>query len=241
MARSNRRKRLRGGFTRRQFLKAAAAGTAATALPLPALISRVASGLPDTAFAFTMDQRRTLDAALARIIPAESPTDWSAASVGAGDYIEKLLSGDNVMYAASLIAPEPTYQDLSRVKDIGWTDEVKKLRALYQDGLIELDRRASGTTSPPPGAFADVPQDTQDRILRQLDHEGSQFFAALYDHTMEGVYSHPVYGGNKNREAWAAFGYEGDVHGRRFPEQPGPWNEFGGYTPEEIAQPGDSS
>ena len=55
---------------------------------------------------------------------------------------------------------------------------------------------------------------------------------------MEGVYSHPVYGGNRDYRGWKAFGYAGDVHGVRFPQigpPDAPWNVYGGYAPEEMA------
>ena len=98
-------------------------------------------------------------------------------------------------------------------------------------GLDDLDMRAGGS-------FADASTTEQDRVLTQIDYEGSEFFAALYDHTMEGVYAHPVYGGNAEYVAWNTFGYAGDVHGVRFPDAPGPWHDFGGYSPDEMAQKG---
>jgi hypothetical protein len=63
---------------------------------------------------------------------------------------------------------------------------------------------------------------------------------------MEGVYGHPVYGGNPGFFAWRAFCYQGDVHGVRFPNQLNPpgavsdgaWNQLGGYAPEEMIAPG---
>ncbi|MGH7822179.1 MAG: hypothetical protein ACREQ9_20650, partial [Candidatus Binatia bacterium] len=63
----------------------------------------------------------------------------------------------------------------------------------------------------------------------------------LYHHTMEGVYGHPVYGGNTGFIAWLDFGYAGDVHGVRFPDEQyptGAWSVFGGYAPEEMIEPG---
>jgi hypothetical protein len=94
------------------------------------------------------------------------------------------------------------------------------------------------------GNFASALPALQDVILTLLDDTGSGFFTALFNHTLEGVYSHPVYGGNQNFRAWQSFGYAGDVHGVRFPNigPPGaPWNRYGGYAPEEMAQPGTGS
>ncbi|MGH2829938.1 MAG: gluconate 2-dehydrogenase subunit 3 family protein, partial [Actinomycetota bacterium] len=192
--------------------------------------------LPAAASAgFTPAQRTTLDAALARLIPTDGPGDWSAADLGAGDYIERLLSGDGRIYAGGpMRAGFDDFRPMPRAKEMGWAEEIARLRDLYAEGLAELDRRAGGD-------FAAVPAEAQDAILTTMDLEGSGFFRELFAHTMEGVYSHPVYGGNRGYRAWKDLCYEGDVHGVRFPGTGDPqaaWNVHGGYAPQEMAQPG---
>lgn len=187
----------------------------------------------------TPGERTTLDAALARMIPAEFPDDWSAADVGAGDYVDRLLASFH--HAPQRIyAGGPTrehfadFQELTPVKRAGWTTRVRELRVLYRDGLEELDRRAGGD-------FAEAPAPVQDAILEILDHADDPFFEALYHHTMEGVYGHPVYRGNEDYRPWGEFGYAGDVHGVRFPGIGDPdasWNVHGGFAPEEMIEPG---
>jgi hypothetical protein len=225
---------VRRGYTRRSFLAGAAtlgaAGAAVGSVPLGALAPRPAAGEPVLSEA----QRRTLDAALSRMIPADGPNDWSAADLGAGDYIERLLSGDGAIYAGGPTRESfDDFRPLTRAKEMGWAAEVDRLRALYTDGLAELDRRAMGS-------FADAAAPVQDLVLTTLDLEGSPFFAALYAHTMEGVYGHPVYGGNASYRAWEDLCYQGDVHGVRFPAtgSAGAWNTYGGYAPEEMIEPG---
>lgn len=223
---------MRRGFSRREFLHnataASAAGIVATSIGF-----RPAFGAPEAKI-FTEGQRKTLDAALARMIPAEGPDDWSAADVGAGAYIELLLAGTGRIYAGGPYRKHfDDFQPLSRAKEMGWANRIHQLRKLYKDGLAELDRRAGGD-------FAAAPEPAQDEVLESLDSEGSEFFDALYTHTMEGVYSHPIYGGNYNYRAWKSLNYEGDVHGVRFPTKgsKGAWNVYGGYAPEEMAKPG---
>lgn len=225
---------MRRGYTRRGFLagaaKLGAAGAAVATVPLPSLIPRVAAAEP----VLSAERRRTLDAALARMIPAAGPGDWSAADVGAGDYIERLLSGDGRIYAGGPTREQfEAFRALPRAKEMGWAAEIDRLRALYEEGLAELDRRAGGS-------FADASEAVQDLVLTTLDLEGAPFFEALYDHTMEGVYGHPVYGGNKDYRAWQDLCYQGDVHGVRFPSEgtDGAWNLYGGYAPEEMIEPG---
>lgn len=217
-------------LSRRRFLSrsVALAGAGAVAVAAPA------GALAPRRRVLTPDQRRTLDAAVARLIPADGPDDWSAADVGAGDYIERLLSGPRRLYAGGPYRRHfSSFQALSRPKRIGWRREIRRLRQRYTDGLAELDRRCGGD-------FAAAPAPVQDAVLTSLDMEGSPFFASLYDHTMEGVYGHPVYGGNRGYRAWDDLSYQGDVHGVRFPQvgSKGAWNVYGGYAPEEMIQPG---
>jgi gluconate 2-dehydrogenase gamma chain len=226
---------MRRGYTRRQFIattiKVGAVGAAASALPNVA--RGAARELLEHERVFTASQRATLDAALARMIPAEGAGDWSAADAGAGDYIEKLLSG-SIYGGGPDRAHFGEFQPLSRAKEMGWAAELERLKAVYAGGLAELDRRAGG-------AFAAIPAPFQDMILMSLDGEGAPFFRVLYEHTMEGVYSHPAYGGNRDYLAWNDLCYQGDVHGVRTPgigDPDAPWNVFGGYAPEEMAQPG---
>lgn len=192
-------------------------------------------------------QIATLEAAVAQIIPAEGPGDWSAADLGAACYIQYLLSGfgesplTGYVYtggpyrlpAGGQRTSFASFQVLTRVKAIGWSRQVATWRSSYSAGLADLDSRAGGD-------FAACPVALQIVILEALDYEGSTFFADLYDHTMEAVYSHPVYGGNQGYESWKTFGYTGDVHGIRFPTTgtSGPWDIYGGYSPEEMALPG---
>jgi hypothetical protein len=170
------------------------------------------------------------------MIPAEGPGDWSAADVGAGDYIEAILSGANRVFAGGPYRQQfGRFQELTRAKELAWDKEKRRLRKVYREGLAELDRRAGGD-------FAAAPTVVQDAVLLAMDLEATDFFAALYAHTMEGVYAHPVYGGNRDYRAWKGYCYQGDVHGVRFPGIGGstaPWNRYGGYAPEEMAEPGD--
>jgi Gluconate 2-dehydrogenase subunit 3 len=222
-------------LTRRQALREAGrAGVAgAMAVAVPPQLLRGAT--PQTQGPLSPGQLATLRAAVARIVPASGPGDWSAADVGADGYIIALLSGVGRIYAGGPDRPRfARFQRLKRIKRIGWSREVKRLRGVYAQGLARLDDMAGGN-------FAAAPAPVQDAILTELDDAGTDFFGALYNHTLEGVYAHPVYGGNRDYRAWKAFGYAGDVHGVRFPQigsPNAPWNVYGGYAPEEMVLPG---
>ena len=202
-------------------------------------------------------QRSTLSAAVAQLVPASGSGDWSAADLGVVDYIDNLLSGFGFLDSTSgTVYPGGpdrdgfySYQALSRVKKIGWQKQIGLWQQQYTIGLAQLDRMALGS-------FAGARSAQQVAILESLDASGSDFFSALFDHTMEGTYAHPVYGGNQGYRAWQKFGFGGDVHGVRYsqadaswsPASPwlptdqtsgqGAWTIHGGYAPSEIAGPG---
>ncbi|MHB1785017.1 MAG: gluconate 2-dehydrogenase subunit 3 family protein [Acidimicrobiales bacterium] len=245
-----------GKWSRREFLRlgAATGGLAlvnppSAAANLVRLTPRPATGLGPPGGFLSASQRATLAAAVGRVVPSSGQGDWSAADLGVVEYIDGLLSGFDRDPATGRIYPAGpyrlgskqgpgfyAYRPLSRVKAIGWRRQVKRWQSLYAKGLAGLDAAAAGD-------FATAPELQQDLILLDLDLSASPFFAALFDHTMEGTYSHPAYGGNQGYRAWQWLGFAGDVHGVRFPTvgSQGPWNVYGGYSPEEIIQPGSAS
>jgi gluconate 2-dehydrogenase gamma chain len=246
-------------LTRRDFLaRAAAAGAAAPFLALlNACGNSVPAGLQAQArsalepFTFSDSQRRALSAAAARLIPAQGPGDWSGADAGVVEFMEQWLNafvtgGNPKIYGAGPgRASFATFWKLSRIKQVGWMAQITRLRQLYVDGLDELNRQARGPLSLLPGEFADLPPESQDAILQSQDWQATPFFAALFAHTMEGAYSHPVYGGNRDSIGWKSVGYQGDVHGVRFPggfdpaADAQPWRKYGGYSPDEMILPGE--
>jgi gluconate 2-dehydrogenase gamma chain len=246
-------------LTRRELLASSTSALAAAAL-LDACqgSTPVATGTgaePDAppnrlpAFSFTDAQRRALGAAVAQIVPAQNAGDWSAADAGAVEYIERLLntfSDDQpTLYGGGPVrANFAGFHSMPRAKALGWQREVLRLRELYASGLDELNRLARGTLAVLPGDFAALPALAQEALLDLQDVAGNAFFAALFAHTLEAVYSHPVYGGNKDYIGWQSVGYAGDVHGVRFPggfdpaADAEPWRKFGGYSADEIPLPG---
>lgn len=249
--------------TRREVLKAAGAGGLVLTFAGCRIGDSGSSGddtatLPGThpdaglpAFVLDRRERADLSAAVARLIPAEGSDDWSAADAGAVEYIEQLLNAFSDGGPAKIYAGGPTRAEfddfipLTRIKTLGWQAAVRRLRALYREGLADLDRRARGPLGVTGTTFADLPGPAQDLILTELDLAGTEFFAHLYAHTMEGVYSHPVYGGNKDYIGWRSVCYQGDVIGVRYPSgapdpdaDDRPWDKFGGYAPAEMIRPG---
>ncbi len=186
-------------------------------------------------------ERATIEAAAARIVPAdEGPGAREAGVIG---YIEGLLASDEMdvdigprekkEYANFLLGgmagrTEEQQATLFKLTGLG----SRHLQA-YRDGVAELDRLASELNSGKD--FCGLDDAAQDRILTTLDERKDPFFTLLLTHTMEGFYGHPRHGGNKDGVGWEVLGYPGPSfpHGN---ETPYGWydeNEPDEFTPEK--------
>ena len=128
---------------------------------------------------FTAPQTATLRAALDRIIPPDDfPGGWDA---GVGEYLRRQLSGD----LAALVGD-------------------------YRAGLDALDdaaRTANGRD------FVALTAGEQDTLLTAVEAGAhgpalATFFATLVTNAIEGYYSDPGNGGNRDGRAWQMIGFE---------------------------------
>jgi gluconate 2-dehydrogenase gamma chain len=79
---------------------------------------------------------------------------------------------------------------------------------MYQAGLAAI----AGATET--GTFAELIEDEQDEILVQAEEQGlsddtAGFFGLLLEHTRQGMFGDPIYGGNINFAGWDLIGYPG--------------------------------
>jgi hypothetical protein len=85
---------------------------------------------------------------------------------------------------------------------------------MYKEGLAELNR-VSNTRFGNNFGFL-IPQQ-QDEVLRSLQTgnyrigkcKASEFFSLLRNHIIQGTFSHPKYGGNKNYFGWKLIEFDG--------------------------------
>lgn len=133
---------------------------------------------------------------------------------------------DNTTGRPSVDVPANAFQrfvPLTRTKEIAWrvriygSDSVdggdvndavlgptKGLRRNYREGLAQLD----GTSRQLHGAqFVALAGDRQDEVLKAVPQD---FAALLLEHTLEGTYAAPEYGGNRRLIGWRANSFEGD-------------------------------
>lgn len=132
---------------------------------------------------FTERQITSLHALIDRIIPADDfPGGWDA---GVGDYLFRQLQAD-----LQLSLP------------------------MYRAGLDDLDAEAHAGAGV---GFAELDFAAQDQLLQQIEQgvvqhtwhvEPVGFFRTVVAHTMEGFYSDPANGGNRDGIAWQMIGFE---------------------------------
>ncbi|MFT4081601.1 MAG: gluconate 2-dehydrogenase subunit 3 family protein [Nocardioides sp.] len=133
-----------------------------------------------------------LDAVTRRIFPGD-PTDPGAAEAGVVDYIRSVV-------------------DESR----------SGVLECYRTGLAELDRRAVAIHGV---GFTDLKEAHQDAVLVALESEvdelmaaetstlvensAAYFFGLVCEHTLHGMFSDPIHGGNRDGIGWRLIGFPG--------------------------------
>jgi gluconate 2-dehydrogenase gamma chain len=191
-------------LTRRDLLKGAGlAGAAAIATPsdllTPAHAETEAAQQSATAAAsapareafetLTAEQADLLEAVVARLIPSDA-LGPGAKEARAAHYIDRALAGalasSRQAYAAGLAALD-RYSRISRGKPF------LELSPTDQDSVL-IDVEAGSATGTPGAGFAG---------------SSAQFFTMVLNHTRQGTFGDPYYGGNANFIGWDLIGYPG--------------------------------
>ena len=135
---------------------------------------------PTAATVFSTDQRRILEAFIDRLVPKDE-IGPGAVECGVGEYIDRSL--------ADYLASEKTQ---------------------FLDGLAALDAYARSSQGSP---FAELSPDKRDAMLTAIDNNQVPnlrgFFNRVRRLTLEGMFSDPYYGGNKNFAGWDLIRYPG--------------------------------
>jgi gluconate 2-dehydrogenase gamma chain len=140
------------------------------------------------AVALTPTQTAILEAFVNRLIPADA-NGPSGTDAGVVAYITHGLSGG---LAGGLAATAP----------------------LYSAGLDAVDAWAQSAYG---GVFTALAPAKQDAVIADIQSgkatgfapNAATFFAIVHEHSLEGMFCDPVYGGNKNFAGWTLVGYPG--------------------------------
>jgi gluconate 2-dehydrogenase gamma chain len=150
---------------------------------------------------FNESEARTVDAIAGRIIPGDD-ADPGAREAAAVVYIDRALAG--------------AYREFEK---------------LYRRGLWELEHYCRARYG---GSFVELGEEQQEEVLHHIDAatetqlptqlqigEGrreaadlgpgvlAEFFAAVRQHTIEGTFCDPAYGGNRGAVGWRLLGFPG--------------------------------
>jgi hypothetical protein len=180
----------------------------------------------------TPEEYATLRIVCERLIPADETP--GAADAGVVDYIDGLLGAFSFdpprIWAGGPFSGRHWGEDgfssfhrLTALDELAWRTRIEGsqgrperefngavvgLQQTYREGLAALG-----------SDFGDCDADEQYRRLRAH----SPFTKLVYEHSCEGMYGAPEYGGNRDGIAWAALGIAGDVQPR-------------GWTDDEVAE-----
>jgi Gluconate 2-dehydrogenase subunit 3 len=192
---------------------------------------------------FTSHEAAVVEDATARIAPgpADDPAETGhpgAREAGVTDYIDTMLGSLGSLAGTSGSqgsgAPAPmifaggpwsnrhtsgpdlmaSFIPLDPVAQIAWRRRLTGWQQQYRQGIATLDKLAGGD-------FTTATHADQDKILAR--QEVSTFTALLFEHTIEGLYAVPEYGGNRGLVGWKDIAFPGDVQPR-------------GYTADEVSR-----
>jgi gluconate 2-dehydrogenase gamma chain len=138
---------------------------------------------------FTSAEARVVTAACERIFPSDA-TGPGATEAGVVIYIDRQLAG-------------PYGADKNRYSKGPWRESYaehgyqgkENPRDTYREGIRGL------------GNFAGLPVEEQTKKLTSI--EKTHFFALLRAHTVEGMFSDPMHGGNAGLIGWQLIGFPG--------------------------------
>ena len=228
----------RAGVTRREFADAVGLAGLVTVLGLarPALgqpHARMPSpagtqpARPGEARIFLTDEEAAfVNAAVARLIPSEGEGP-GAIEAGVPNFIDKQLGGawgrGEALYLGGPFDP-------NAIPQLGYQLSYTPAE-LFRRAIGAINQRLAASGTP----FPAMPADAQDTFLREQLEAGAMgdldgvpakvFFQELLHLTIEGYFSDPAYGGNKDMVAWKAIGFPGayacyrdtiGLHGKRF-------------------------
>lgn len=177
---------------------------------------------------------RTLSAACDRVIPP-SDSGPGARAAGVPDYIDQLL-GAFSFDPPRIWAGGPTsgrhggaaafdrFHRLSALEELAWRMRIEGSCGLpereFNGPVVGLQQRYRNGLAALGEDFCEVgPEERDDRLQSRPD-----FTDLLFQHSCEGLYGAPEYGGNRDGIGWRSIGFAGDVQPR-------------GWTDAEVSKP----
>lgn len=176
-----------GRHTRREVLQYGAVAGAAVALP--GLLDARHGSLPvhlaaSSLKTFSASQAQTVEALVERLVPSDA-SGGGASEAGVLRYIDRALAGD---YAALAPLYANNVKALDAYATMRFGNSFTGLSASEQDAVIGAMEQGSATGFVP---------------------DAATFFMLVREHTLEGMFGDPYYGGNQNFVGWKVLSYPG--------------------------------
>ena len=204
------------GFGRRDFLKGAVAGGVAATAPVSGAEAQAqtqpgaATATPGYAF-LNLDEAAFVEALVDHMVPADDLTP-KGTDIGINIYIDRALSGawgkgDRLYMQGPWKqgAPSQGYQlPLTPAQ-------------LYRAGIEATNAHCRKTYGK---AFDRLSGEQREEVLvglssAKIAFDGGVpvrvFWSTLYQTVMEGMFSDPIYGGNRNKAGWKLIGFPGAI------------------------------
>ncbi len=178
---------------------------------------------------FTADEARAVEAIADRIIPPDAQSAGGK-DAGCAVFLDRQLAGPYGHNEGHYNRP-PFRDGAKNFGPQSKDDPAQK----YRTALAALDalcrRKYDGK------AFADLPDDNKDQVLKGLESgdlklegaDGKDFMTDVVKDLQMGFFADPLYGGNRDMVAWKMIGYPGarynyldwiERHNERFPLPP---------------------
>jgi gluconate 2-dehydrogenase gamma chain len=206
---------------------AAAAAVPAVLVPKQAPAQQPSAAQPTTYLFFNAEEVAFVESAVARLIPADD--QWPGAlEAGVPNFIDKELNG--AWGAGERLYRNGPWQPgtPSQGYQLPFTPA-----ELFRTALGAINKALARAGTP----FSRMSAEQQDAYLHSLEAGGQDlggvpsdvFFDHLWQATVEGFLSDPVYGGNRDMIAWRMIGFPGayadyfeaiDHHGVKFVREP---------------------
>jgi gluconate 2-dehydrogenase gamma chain len=185
---------------------------------------------------FRPHEARTVEAITARIIPGDAD-DPGAREAGVVNYIDCLLASGlgygeptyrEPPFAMGYDEDDPPTEEELHMEGVIWLpndllerygyQSVLTPREIYRMGIQALDRYANGQYG---GDFIALSEEDQDAVLEAVANDEAEgfdpsaqvFFEMLRDHTVEGMFSDPIYGANQDMVGWKLVRFPGSQRG----------------------------
>jgi gluconate 2-dehydrogenase gamma chain len=179
-----------------------------TATPGPGAASGAAATEPVSLF-FNADEKAAVDAIVARLIPADE-LGPGAKEAGVTVFLDRQLAG-SFGSGANFYRHGPFQQG---TPEQGYQLALTPAEC-YRLGLAALDRACASRYGGK--RFAQLDAATQDAVLSEAEAgklemdavPSAVFFQMLLDGAVEGYFSDPIYGGNRDMVGWKLVGFPG--------------------------------